>query len=195
MFHNFYYKNIDGHHVYMTIHLKGDAYEMSFYEDNALLNRTLFKSTNFRTTLEKGELEIKVKGLYPKVLFHAKHSTHSLKRVKRSRLASILTENGISNEINRPVERYKLKLSDILVPVALIALGLLLYHLVRDKANLWLVPSMLVLLVAYGILYTNLFKLFRFSILDQEIKLFFLVVLTFLSMAISQDLLDYIFYA
>ncbi len=192
MFRNFYYSNIKGQHVYFTIHVNDKGYELSYYKDQSLIARKNFNSKFLTFNVYDEKIEVRIKGFYPKVAIQSKDSSFNINRIKHKSLRSILRENDIVNEVSKVKVKYKLTLMDIIVPIVLIAFGLFLYHIVRNKSNYWEIPSMLVLLLAYWILYGNLFKLFTFSIFDKEIKLILLLLLTFLSMAISQDLMNFL---
>lgn len=137
-------------------------------------------------------MEIKIKGIAFQVTLFCEDTAVDIPKIKHKALRAILNERRIFNEINKNHVRYELKTSDILKPLAIIIIGLVLYHFVRHKPNYWQLPSMIFLLIGYFKLYTNLFKLVRFPILDELIKLLPILVLSLLSAFVSQDLMNYL---
>jgi hypothetical protein len=195
MFTEYYYLTHHHRHIYYSLRGFENRVEVSLYIDNKLVVRkSVFKGVHL---IQHDDIEIQLNVTLLKTSSKLKIAGEdvAIKKIKRKDLRSILNELGIFNEINpRPAAREPFNFRKLILPVALIALGVVLQVLTKGMGKFWDIPSMIVLIIAYFGLFSSLAKRIPENILDDANKGKLILVFSFGFMILTQVLISELIY-
>ncbi len=152
-----YYKEETGNPIYFSIIPINKYIEVSLYEGKNLVKRKSLNSG--MEVLKNNDVSLKVQIGFLKATPELRINNKIVvpQKLKRKELRNKLEELGINNEINPiPVPSKPFDFKSLKVPMILLVIGLIWETIIIGKHKLWEIPSILILILAYIMMFGNL---------------------------------------
>ena len=187
MFNEYYYINILGKPIYISIITLNNSVETTLYLGNRLLRRkSLQRGIHI---LQKDNIKLKVDIKWFKVIpeLIINNEIQILEKIKRKELKSKLNYLKIHNELNpREIPKTPFNIRSIKTPLILIIIGSIWQVLIGTKGKFWEIPSIIIFVIAYIYLFGGLIDKIPDRHMNDETKGNFKLILGIAGMILTQ---------
>ncbi|MEO1260511.1 MAG: hypothetical protein AAFZ15_17070 [Bacteroidota bacterium] len=190
MFNEYYYTASADEPIYCSIITLNNSVETSLYKGKKLLVRKSLQIGIHQ--LKKEDIELRVQIKWFKVIpeLRINNKLIAFQKLKRKQLRSKLIDYGINNEINpkkQPKEPFNYR--RLRFPSILILLGITWDVFTKGKGKFWDIPSMIIFVIAYAMIFSPLVDRIPDRHLNTETKGKLKLVTGIVGMGLTQVLI------